>query len=599
MNAPSPAMLKDAQVEFSIKVDGREISSTIQVISIDVWNSVNRIPRASIVVFDGTPAEQNFEISSQKTFLPGNKISIACGYLDAKQETVFQGVIVKQTIEIDQSQGSKLKIELVDEAIKMTLERKNAVFEKIKDSELIGKLLSGNGLSKDVASTNVLHESIVQYYASDWDLMLTRAEVNSFVVVVSSAKVTVKKPDTSQAAALQVTYGESILSLHAEMDATHQYEKSAVQSHTWDAATQKVVDSGPGNVQVQEPGNVSSDQLAKVFRVKKFTQQTGGSLEKASLQDWSSAELLKSKLSKVRGTVSFQGNASALTGKTIELAGCGDRFNGKAYISGVHHSIEAGKWVSTVEFGLSAKWFAAEAPHVAAPGASGQLPPISGLQTGIVKKIAKDPGGEFRVLVNLPILQSKADVWARLGTFYASNKVGAVFFPEVNDEVIVGFMNEDPRFPILLGSLYSKKLAPPYPPDEKNTKKGIVTAGKLEISFDEKNKVIEVKTPGNQIIKLDDQAGLILLQDRNKNKVTLSKGGIALESASHLKLVAKGNITCNAKGHLSMKAGMNATVEGTQVVNKAKAKFSASGQGTAELKSAGILTVRGTLVKIN
>ena len=33
----------------------------------------------------------------------------------------------------------------------MTLERRNAVFEKIKDSDLIGKLISQNGLKKDVA----------------------------------------------------------------------------------------------------------------------------------------------------------------------------------------------------------------------------------------------------------------------------------------------------------------------------------------------------------------------------------------------------------------------------------------------------------------
>ena len=170
-------------------------------------------------------------------------------------------------------------------------------------------------------------------------------------------------------------------------------KKSAIKSFAWDASTQKVIQSGPGSVNVKEIGNVSSEQLANVFKVKTFPQQTGASLEKSSLQDWSSAELTKSKLSKIRGTVSFQGSALAVVGKTLQLDGLGDRFNGTAFIGGVHHSIEAGRWISTVEFGLSAEWFAAEAPHISAPEASGQLPPIQGLQTGIVKKVAQGSGG--------------------------------------------------------------------------------------------------------------------------------------------------------------------------------------------------------------
>lgn len=114
--------------------------------------------------------------------------------------------------------------------------------------------------------------------------------------------------------------------------------------------------------------------------------------------------------------------------------------------SGVHHRIADGRWRTTAAFGLSPEWYAAEARNVAAPGASGQLPPIRGLQTGVVKKVAGDPAGEHRVLVSLPLLQDTAKgVWARLGTLYASSKTGAVFFPEVGDEVGVAFMNEDPR----------------------------------------------------------------------------------------------------------------------------------------------------------
>lgn len=599
MSAPPPDLNASSLVTFTIKVDGKAIASGIQVESIDTWSSVNKVPKARLVIFDGDPAKSDFELSALKTFLPGNKVEIAAGY-DSKETTIFKGVIVKQGIEIDRTSASKLIVDVADEALKMTLERKNGLFEKIKDSDLIGKLIAANGLAKSVEATNTVHESVVQYYATDWDLMMTRAEMNGFVVMIADGKVTVKKPDTSQAPVLTVKYGDSILDLAAEMDAATQVTSSAIKSYTWDVATQKLIEAGPGAASVKEQGNVSSAELAKVFNIKKLAQQTGAPIEKSSLQDWSSAELLKSKLSKIRGWVRFQGSAKAVTGKTIELAGLGPRFNGTAFVSGVRHNIEDGKWQTTADFGLSFQWFCEETPDIAAPDASGQLPAIQGLQTGIVKKIAKDPDGEFRVFVNLPILQDNAKgVWARLGTFYASNKIGALFFPEVNDEVIVGFMNEDPRYGVILGGVYSKKLAPPYPPDEQNNQKALVTRSKLEINFNDKDKILEIKTPGGHSIKMDDKSGAISIKDSNKNTVSLSKGGIALDSASNIKITAKGNITLQANGNLALSAKANATMEGLQVEHKAKTKFAARGNAQAEVAASGILTVRGALVKIN
>ncbi len=595
----SPDLLKDSQPTFTVKVDGKELDATVGVLSVDTWSEVNRVPKARLVIYDGSASQSDFPLSNTNTFLPGKKVEIAAGYRGEKEVAIFKGVIVKQGLEIDQTQASKLIVEVTDEAVKMTLERKNGLFEKIKDSDLIGELISRNGLRKSVAATNTVNPEIVQYYASDWDLMLTRAEINGLIVTVAGGEVTVKAPDTRQAPVLNVDYGDSILDLDAEMDAATQFSSSAIKSFTWDPAEQKLIDSGPGAVTVEEPGNVSSATLAKVFGVKRFTQQTGAMVEKTSLKDWSSAELLKSKLSKIRGSVRFQGSAKALPGKTLELEGLGERFNGKVFLSGVHHCLREGRWLTTAQFGLSSKWFAAEAPHLAAPEASGQLPPIEGLQTGIVRKVAKDPGGEFRVLVSLPLLQAGSKgVWARLATFYASKKLGAVFYPEVGDEVVVAFMNQDPRYPVILGSVYSKKLPPLYPPDDKNNKKAVTTRGKLELIFDDKDKILEIKTP-KHVIKMDDKSGAVSIKDGNKNTVSLSKGGIALESASNVKINAKGNITIKAGGNLKLTATANTTVEGLQISNKAKAKYSAKGNAQAEVTSTGILTVRGSLVKIN
>lgn len=595
--AVSPTLAASALATFAITSGGKPIDSSWSVISVDTWVLANKVPRARIVLFDGTAAEATFPISDQPAFLPGAKVEISAGY-DGKNAVVFSGVVIRQGIEIDRFSGSKLVVELSDQALKMTLSRKSAVYEKIKDGDLIGKLISANGLAKDVAATSVVNEELVQYYVSDWDLMVTRAEANGLVVIVDAGKVTVKKPDTGKAAALTVSYDGSIYNLRAEMDATTQYASSAIMSSAWDSDTLKVVQAGPGPVDVAEVGNVTSAKLAQVFDVSPYPQLTGAMVDAASLKEWSSAELMKSKLSKIRGSVSFQGSSTIKAGGTLELAGVGTRFTGTVWVGGVHHCLNEGNWVTTCEFGLTAKWFAAET-EVAAPDASGLLPPVKGLQTGLVKQVAKDPAGEYRVLVTLPLLNDTKGVWARLGTFYASDKVGAVFFPETGDEVVVGFMNDDPRYPVILASVYGKKHPPPYPPDDKNIKKALVTRSKLEMTFDDQDKVVEIKTPSGHAITLSDKAKSVTVKDANGNTMVMSKSGIAMESASNVSIKAKANVTIEAGANLKLSAKANADMEGLQVSHKAKAKFSAQGNAAAEVTASGMLTLRGALVKIN
>lgn len=54
----------------------------------------------------------------------------------------------------------------------------------------------------------------------------------------------------------------------------------------------------------------------------------------------------------IRGRMTFQGSAEPRVGSTIEVAGVGQRFSGNVVVSGVHHRIAEGAWLTEVEFGL-------------------------------------------------------------------------------------------------------------------------------------------------------------------------------------------------------------------------------------------------------
>jgi len=300
-----------------------------------------------------------------------------------------------------------------------------------------------------------------------------------------------------------------------------------------------------------------------------------------------------------KGSITFQGSAKAKVNTVIKLIGVSDRLKGNAYISGVIHTLEEGKWMTEAKIGLSPEWFV-ENHEVAAPGASGLLPGIKGLQTGVVKKINEDPDNEFRVQVEIPILGADGEsVWARLSTFYNGNGIGAFFMPEINDEVILGFMNDDPRFPVILGSVYSSSIAAPETPDEDNTIKTIITQSKLQLKFDDENKVITLLTPGGNTIVISDEDKGIALTDENGNTFEMNDSGITINSASSLTLKASDDVTIHGKlvsisgsDSVSVSSEKNISVSGDQSVT-------VSGSAQCEVSSDGQMSVKGSVVMIN
>ena len=182
---------------------------------------------------------------------------------------------------------------------------------------------------------------------------------------------------------------------------------------------------------------------------------------------------------------------------------------------------------------------------------------------------------------------------------YATNKAGSFFIPEVGDEVLLGFLNNDPRFPVILGMMYSKKNAPPYTPDKKNPIKAFVTKNQLKMVFEDEKKNIIIETPSKNIITISDENKKITIEDQNKNKIEMSSSGIVMDSPKDINIKAKGKINIEAMQNITIKSsGGDVASQGLNV--KAKANIQYSAQGTmAELKGSAQTTVKGGIVMIN
>lgn len=565
---------------FTILSDGSSVPSTWHVLSIVVYKEVNRIPSATIILIDGDVATETFEISNSDDFKPGRKIEIKAGWV-SNEETIFKGMVVKQNIKVRKS-NSVLMVECRDEAMKMTIAPKSKYFNDKKDSEIFEEIINDYGLTADVEATTLQHRELVQYNSTDWDFMLCRADVNGKLVIADDGKITIKKPDVSATPELTVQYGSTVLDLDAEIDARLQLP--GVKAAAWNYTDQELIDTVEGSEPpVPAAGNLSPDDLKIASSPGSPVMIHSGRITEAELQQWADARLQKNRLAKIRGRVKVEGYAKIKPGRILQLNGVGTRFEGRLIVSGIRHQIENGNWTTNIQFGTSSERFA-ETFNVQQPLAGGMLPAIRGLQTGIVTRLEDDPDGEDRIKVRLPVIhKSEEGIWCRVASPDAGKERGLFFRPEIGDEVIVGFIDEDPRHAVVLGMLNSSKLPAHTQAKDTNHLKGYVSREKVKLMFDDEKKVITMETPGGNKIVISDEDKGITLTDQNGNKIVMNNDGISVESAKNMSLKASNDLKAE---------GLNAEI-------KASAQIKVKGEAGAEYASGGNTSVKGSVVNIN
>lgn len=597
MNAITPEIASGDRIVFKIKVDGNAVDVD-SVEAIETWSEANRIPRARIVIRDGEPDTEDYPISESATFVPGGELVIEAGY-GSETKVIHTGTIVRHSLRVAARASPQLIVETADVLVGLTASRNSTLTQKASDSDVITKLVqAGGGTVGANKASKAPHETFIQYHATDWDLILMRAEASGCIVLVEAGKADIVLPTANDEPVLELGYGETIVALEAMIDSTPEYADGAVKGRSWSYANQKLTEAAASNATVQVPGNLTPATLSDVIGIATTMEQSAALLDQTTLQDWSTGRLIRAKLAQLQGSVRFQGSALVKPGKFVKLDGLGDRFNGKAFVSAVRHVLRDGDWMTIAQLGMAPESFASTR-EVAAPPAAGLIPPMRGLHIGLVKQVNEDPTGDHRVLVTLPLVEGDAGVWARLAGFYASKTFGSVFYPEIGDEVILGFMDEDPANPIIVGSVYSSARPPTYPPNKENDKKAVVTRSKMEITFDDKDVILEIRTPAGRIFTLDDKAKEIRLVDPFGNKMLMSQSKVELYSSADMVIEAAKNMTIKAGAKMDVSAGAQYGLKSPIIKIEADAQYSINAGATGEVKAGGMLTVQAALVKIN
>ena len=518
-------------------------------------------------------------------------------------EPLLAGEVTAMSVDIDTT-GTVTEVRGYDHSHRLFRGRRVTAYANMTISDVVRKVAQRAGLPVDTVDTfgkPPADTEITQDNVSDWEFLQRLADITGAELAVIDGKLSFQMPAESTTAPgasararqdpLVLEAGQNVTAVRAAVSSAEQVGQVEVRG--WDYLTkQEVTANAPAKTASAELSDVTPQDLAKDFGNGTFLATDVPHRTQAAAK--TAAEALAAQIAgafaEIEGVA--RGNPKLRAGSSVSLSAVGAPFEGKYTLSATRHLFSEDTGYTTLFtvsgrqerslYGLTHGGHQRNGHHA-----------VSGLVPALVSDV-RDPRKLGRVKVTFPWLAKDYTTgWARTVQIGAGSKRGAMILPEVGDEVLVGFEQGDFDNPYVLGGLYNGKDEPATSPYELvDGNSGQVNGRRLVSRTGHKLELVEA-TGKQDVVRLvtgDDKHSLEL--DKKGTKVTLRSDGTVLIEGSR-------GVTIDAKtGPLELK-GNSVSIKGTSGVKVEGATVSVTGQGTAELKASGPVTVQGAPVRIN
>jgi uncharacterized protein involved in type VI secretion and phage assembly len=504
---------------------------------------------------------------------------------------IFKGDITG--VEVERATGEVVTtLTALDALHQLTGHSRVLARKKVKVSDVLGDIAGYAGLTKDIDSTAVSYDYLFQT-GTDFDYLAELAERAGLDWWCHNGKLYAKVVKLG-APKLKMTADELLrLSIRASGKRPQKVTVSG-----WDVKTSQAI-TGDATLTKDALGAATSlaDQVVG-YRPRLSQEQRTSTIPIAMPEEAkvvAGAALNRAASGAIRAE--FEGYAmwTVLPGDTVEVHRSGD-FDGKYIVSAVEHRVSAGE--------VSTRLIAGTRHPTGLAGSAGGAP-LHGRTPGIVTaKVTNidDPENLGRVKVKfMGIDESQESEWARVLLMNAGPQTGATTLPEVNDEVLVTFENNDVRRPIVLGSLFTSETTLPMLKREggKFTHVTLMERFGHQILMwgtgSEQGITIKLKNAGEITM---DHEGTRLVGVQGK-KTTITQGQSKIEMTDQGDITIDGNnVTINAKSKIAFESKGQASLKGATVAVQSQGTVDVKGTKTS-VNGDAMLTLKGGIVQIN
>lgn len=481
--------------------------------------------------------------------------------------------------------GVNLVIRGYDLSHRMMGGTRTETYRDVTDSDIARTVAGRAGIPVGrVDESDILHEHVSQAGQSDWDFLRARAREIGFEVAVREGRLDFKRSEQASQAPgegdyrstdrLQLVWGTTkLIRFHPRVTASEQVR--SVEVRGWDPKQKKAIVGQATAATVSAAVEDTPGALADVSGRDRWVAAGRPLWQQSAVDEAAAAEAERIASAHAEAEGVARGDPALKAGAAVSISGVG-RFSGRYLLTQTTHVFdESGYQTRFVISGRQDRSLLGLASMGAASaiGRSGG-PAMRGLSVAIVTDNA-DPDDLGRVKLRFPTLDEAYESdWARVAQLGAGPDSGAVFLPDVNDEVLVGFESGDIRRPYVVGGLYNGV-------DKPRLGDGLIDNGHV------KRRGL-ISRAGHRIVFLDDDAksGVALLSGDDSLRIALR------QSDSSLTIASDGSISITAGGKVTLEAGSDLTV-------KAGGSLTLEGQAGVKVKSGGIVDIDGSLIELN
>ncbi|MGF6190432.1 phage baseplate assembly protein V [Serratia sp. 2723] len=472
---------------------------------IRIRQQINEIPTARIelrIPTDNNGAKNSAVKQEVNRFSMGAAVVIS-----QDKKTLFTGYLVQKKMQLEGSHWS-VRLDAYHIMQKLTFVPRSRVFLEQNDGAILKGLFQPAGvkLSLNVAKElNDKHDQMVQFRLSDWQFIRSRLlSTNCWLLPDAASNQVVISPLAEPANASQTlecdgkNQGHSLYNINLNFDNRFTLDSLSLQG--WDINEQKLTSAQKSQAKSFRPWKSATEATLSTTWQQDYALAFSDMPETA-LHTLSKSWLNHQQLTGVQGNILLSGTRDFKLGESIKLNRFGAGLDGTVILTGVNQQFDIDQgWRTELLIGM--------ALHMLEP-----IPPTQSLHIAKVAQFKADTKHQDRIAIHLPALGLPEEIiFARLGKPWASKKSGFCFYPEPGDEVVVGFIEGDPRYPIILGAMHNPKNSAPFPPHEKNNRKGLVVDkdGKKEaLLIDTEKKTVELSV-GDNTLTLTDEDGITL-----------------------------------------------------------------------------------------
>lgn len=322
-------------LDLTIKLDGDQTAvKADEIFDFEVEADLDHPDMASLVLSNVESAwSTKAKLGAELELLAGR-----AGDNDAK--TIFKGEVIGIEPTFEAHTGSRVTLRALNQLHRLSRGKKSRTFQNVKDSDIVNKLASENGMSSQVDSpASTVFEHVYQHNQTDLEFLRLRAARIGCEVLVDDKKL-IFRPRKKNESEVELGLGTTLEKFNPRLSAANQVTEVTV--HGWDWKTKKAIVGQATQVEVNLSSKTGLSMAQSAFGKAKFigvdipvaSQEEANSIAKGILRDRT--------MSFVTGEGVCKGDPRIKPGLVVKITVGDPRFDGKYFITAVRQRYNHG-----------------------------------------------------------------------------------------------------------------------------------------------------------------------------------------------------------------------------------------------------------------